>query len=172
MLSLSCSVISFFFPLLFPGKNVSPDAPPVSFRGLNSPFHCLTQLRSPGGAWRIPRIPAFTPTTVTPPEGMPYRSYQTLPVHTWDSSSSSNMNPCFMSQMTKFKISVKNELTAREACLRVKLCTQCSCCAHGWLWMDERVMMTERVKEQERVRESRGGKEWKSQSEKSGGGND
>lgn len=51
-----CHVVSLllcnflFFPLLFPGKNVSPVAPPVSVKGLNSPFRCLTQLRSPRGA--------------------------------------------------------------------------------------------------------------------------
>lgn len=50
---LLCNFLSFFFfflPLFFPGKNVSPVTPPVSVRGLNSPFWCLSQLRSRSGA--------------------------------------------------------------------------------------------------------------------------
>lgn len=91
---LLCNFLFFFFPLLFPGKNVPPVPLPVTVGGQNNPFQCLTQLQTLRGAWRIPRIPAFAPTTVTLPEGMPYRSYQTLPVHTHGLSSRSFIFRC------------------------------------------------------------------------------
>lgn len=68
--SLSCSVI-FFPPLLIPRRKCVSRRSTSQCQGAKQLISCLTHVRSLSGAWRIPRIPAFAPTTVTPPEGMP-----------------------------------------------------------------------------------------------------
>lgn len=70
-----CHVVSLLLcnfspPLLIPRRKRVSRCSTSQCQRAKQLISCMTHVQSLSGAWRIPRIPAFAPTIVTPPERM------------------------------------------------------------------------------------------------------